>query len=76
MINYYVFFIICSDEYESEGSDGDDDEARPFTRNELQAKVLKTVEKRETAAKKEGFKYDLSGAREKTQKNQKKDGKK
>merc|ERR1712039_524620 len=48
------------DEYESEGSEGEEDEARPFTRNELQAKVLKTVEKRETAAKKEGFKYDLS----------------
>jgi len=64
------------DEYESEGSEGDDEDARPFTRNELQQKVLKTVEKRETAAKKEGFKYDLSGARDNQKKSQKKDGKK
>ncbi|KAH9495302.1 Outer dynein arm protein 1 [Bulinus truncatus] len=62
------------DEYESEASEDEEDEARPFTRNELQNKVLKTVKKREMAAMKEGFKYDLTGAREKAQK--KKDGKK
>ncbi|KAJ8321073.1 hypothetical protein KUTeg_002660 [Tegillarca granosa] len=54
------------DEYESEGSEGSDDEIRPMTRNELQNKVMKTVKKRESAARKEGFRYDLSQAREKT----------
>lgn len=58
------------DEYESEGSEGEDDEARPFTRGELQQRVLKTVEKRETAAKKEGFKYDLTVTKSKDQKKQ------
>ncbi|XP_048249157.1 coiled-coil domain-containing protein 63-like [Haliotis cracherodii] len=64
------------DEYESEGSEADDDEMRPLTRVELQDRVMKSVRKRESAAKKEGFKYDLSNAREKAQKQQKKDGKK
>ncbi|ESO88792.1 hypothetical protein LOTGIDRAFT_218971 [Lottia gigantea] len=63
------------DEYESDGSEGSDDETRPFTRSELQNKVMKTVHKREIAAKKDIDKYDLSNAREKTQK-QKKDSKK
>lgn len=63
------------DEYESDGSEASEDEMRPFTRGELEAKVMKTVQKRESAARREGFKYDLSNAREKTQKN-KKDGKK
>jgi hypothetical protein len=49
---------------------------RPFTRGELQQKVMKTVQKRESAARKEGFKYDLSGAREKAQKQKQKEGKK
>ncbi|CAL1535497.1 unnamed protein product [Lymnaea stagnalis] len=63
------------DEYESEASEDEEEEARPFTRSELQNKVLKTVKKRETAAMKEGFKYDLTAAREnKSQK--KKEGKK
>ncbi|XP_059141450.1 coiled-coil domain-containing protein 63-like [Physella acuta] len=62
------------DEYESEASEEEEDEARPLTRSELQNKVIKTVKKRETAAMKEGFKYDLTGAREKAQK--KKDVKK
>ncbi|XP_013064556.2 coiled-coil domain-containing protein 63-like [Biomphalaria glabrata] len=61
------------DEYESEVSDEEEDEARPYTRNELQNKVLKTVKKREKAAIGDGFKYDLT-TREKTQK--KKEGKK
>lgn len=58
------------DEYESEASDDGEDE-RPFTRNELQTKVMKTVKKRESAMRREGFKYDLSNAREKTQKKKK-----
>ncbi|CAH1775288.1 unnamed protein product [Owenia fusiformis] len=58
------------DEYESEGSEASDDD-RPFTRNELQSKVMKTVKKRESAMRREGFKYDLSNAREKTQKKKK-----
>lgn len=64
------------DEYESDGSEASEDETRPFTRNELQAKVMKTVQKRESAARKEGFKYDLSNAREKAQKQKQKEGKK
>ncbi|BFZ23745.1 hypothetical protein BsWGS_26784 [Bradybaena similaris] len=62
------------DEYESEASDDEDEEARPLTREELQKRVLKTVKKREVAAVKDGFKYDLSVSREKLQK--KRDGKK
>lgn len=65
-----VTFRFCRDEYDSEGSEASDDEARPLTRNELQNKVMKTVRKRESAAKKDGFKYDLSNARE-MQKNKK-----
>ncbi|KAK3594432.1 hypothetical protein CHS0354_000254 [Potamilus streckersoni] len=57
------------DEYESEASEASDDEARPMTRNELQQKVMKTVRKRESAAKKEGFRYDL--AQSKASKNKK-----
>ncbi|XP_041377730.1 coiled-coil domain-containing protein 63-like isoform X2 [Gigantopelta aegis] len=60
------------DEYESEASEGSDEEMRPLTRAELQSRVMKTVHKRESAARKEGFKYDLS-IRDKGQK-QKKDG--
>lgn len=45
-----------------------EDEARPMTRSELENKVLKTVRKRESAMRREGFRYDLSNAREKTQK--------
>lgn len=56
------------DEYDSEVSEEADDEVRPFTRSELQNKVIKTVKKRESAMRREGFKYDLSNAREKTQK--------
>jgi len=48
------------DEYDSEGSDASEDDARPLTRNELQRRVMKTVKKRESAARKEGFRYDLS----------------
>ncbi|XP_021350085.1 coiled-coil domain-containing protein 63-like isoform X3 [Mizuhopecten yessoensis] len=59
------------DEYDSEGSEASDDEARPMTRNELQRRVMNTVKKREAAAKKQEFKYDLSNAKEKTSKNKK-----
>ncbi|CAG5135520.1 unnamed protein product [Candidula unifasciata] len=62
------------DEYESEASEEEDEEARPLTREELQKRVLKTVKKREVAAVKDGFKYDLSVSREKLQK--KREGKK
>jgi hypothetical protein len=51
---------IYRDEYESDGSEGSEDDARPLTRNELQRKVMKTVKKRESAARKEGFRYDLT----------------
>lgn len=74
LIRNFKKFKPYRDEYESEASEEEEDEARPLTRSELQNKVIKTVKKRETAAMKEGFKYDLTGAREKAQK--KKDGKK
>lgn len=61
------------DEYDTDDSAQSDDDSRPMTRNELVNKAMKSVKKRETAMKKEGFKYDLSDAREKTKK---KDGKK
>lgn len=48
------------DEYDSDGSEASEDDARPMTRNELQKKVMKTVKKRESAARKEGFRYDLT----------------
>lgn len=56
------------DEYDSEASEVSEDDSRPFTRNELMNKAMKSVRKRESAMKKEGFKYDLSDAREKTKK--------
>lgn len=61
---------VCRDEYDSEGSEASDDDARPLTRNELQNKVMKTVRKRESAAKKDSYKYDLPNARD-MQKNKK-----
>lgn len=70
-----IFPPAVGDEYESDGSEGGEDESRPFTRHELENKVMKTVQKRESAARREGFKYDLSNARDKAQKKQK-DGKK
>lgn len=72
----FTCFCLDSDEYDSDGSDAEADDGRPFTRTELQSKVMKTVKKRESAAKKEGFKYDLSNAREKAQKKEKKDSRK
>ena len=45
---------------------------RPFTRNELIGKAMKSVKKRESAMKKEGFQYDLSDAKEKAKKKEKK----
>ena len=70
-ILFFSSFFFYSDEYDSEGSEGSDDEARPLTRTELQSRVMKTVRKRESAAKKDVYKYDLSNAREKTQKSKK-----
>ena len=55
-----LFFKYNSDEYDSEGSEASEDDARPMTRNELQKRVMKTVRKRESAARKEGFRYDLT----------------
>ncbi|XP_064642414.1 coiled-coil domain-containing protein 63-like [Lineus longissimus] len=63
----HVLAPTVGDEYESEASEASDDE-RPFTRSELTNKVMKTVKKREIAARNQGDKYDLSNAREKTQK--------
>lgn len=54
------------DEYDSDGSEASEDDARPMTRNELQKRVMKTVKKRESAARKEGFRYDLTTNREKS----------
>lgn len=64
----HTHILIFSDEYESEGTDTSDEESHPFTRAELQNKVMKTVKRRESAIRRDGFKYDLSNAREKTQK--------
>ena len=64
-------FIYFRDEYESEGSDISEDENRPYTHNELLTKAMKSVRKRESAARKEGFRYDLSDAREKAKKKSK-----
>ena len=60
-----------SDEYESEDSEASEDD-RPLTRVELTNKVMKSVKKRESAMRREGFKYDLSDAREKAKKKDKK----
>ena len=70
-----LYLFLSRDEYESEGSEASDDDGRPFTRTELQAKVMKTVRKRESAARREGFRYDLSDAREKAKKDKGKGGK-
>ena len=70
-------FIVSHDrdDYDSEASEGSDDQARPLTRNELESRVMKSVRKRESAAKKEGFRYDLSEAKEKAKKKDKGKGK-
>lgn len=59
------------DEYDSEGSELSDDDNRPFTRNELIHKAMRSVRKREHDMKKEGFRYDLSDAKEKARKKDK-----
>lgn len=63
-LNIHSYFF--SDEYDSDGSEASEDDARPMTRNELQKRVMKTVKKRESAARKEGFRYDLTTNREKS----------
>lgn len=60
------------DEYDSNGSNESDDESRPLTRGELTTKAMKSVRKRESAMRREGFRYDLSDAREKAKKKGKK----
>lgn len=70
MVADMLCLSVCRDEYDSEGSEASDDDARPLTRNELQNKVMKTVRKRESAAKKDSYKYDLPNARD-MQKNKK-----
>ena len=64
--NYNFTIIYLRDEYDSDGSENSEDDARPLTRNELSKKVMKTVKKRESAARKEGFGYDLPTNREKS----------
>ena len=68
-------FSISRDDYDSEASEASEDEARPLTRNELESRVMKSVRKRESAARKEGFRYDLSDAKEKAKKKDKGKGK-
>ncbi|XP_071481099.1 coiled-coil domain-containing protein 63-like [Diadema antillarum] len=57
------------DEYDSDqGSEMSDEENRPLTQNELKQRIMKGVMKREAAAAKKGFQYDLSGAKDLKQK--------
>jgi len=60
------------DEYDSDGSGDSDEDSRPLTRGELTNKAMKSVKKRESAMRKNEFRYDLSDAREKTKKKPKK----
>lgn len=64
--------IFFRDEYDSDATEASDEDTRPFTRNELVGKAMKSVKKRETAMKKEGYSYDLSDAKEKTKKKDRK----
>lgn len=50
---------LCSDEFDSDGSEGSDDENRPMTREELKKRAMKAVKKREHAAAKDTRRYDL-----------------
>lgn len=59
------------DEYDSESSAISDEENRPYTRDELMNRATRSVKKRESAMKKQGFQYDLSDAREKAKKKEK-----
>lgn len=53
------------DDYDSDqGSELSDEENRPLTQNELKQRIMKGVLKKEAAAAKRGFQYDLSGAKE------------
>ena len=60
---YTCTIYVFSDEYDSDGSVSEDD-TRPQTRAELMGKAVKSVVKRETAMKKQGFQYDLSDPQE------------
>ncbi|XP_022090433.1 coiled-coil domain-containing protein 63-like [Acanthaster planci] len=49
------------DDYDSDqGSDLSDEETRPLTQSELKSRIMKGVLKKEAAASKKGFQYDLS----------------
>jgi hypothetical protein len=67
-----ALIILCSDEYDSDGSITSEDENRPQTRAELMSKAMKSVVKRETAMKKQGFQYDLSDVQERSKKDKSK----
>jgi len=64
---------VVGDEYDSDGSDASEDaDTLPMTRGQLLQRAMKSVKKREAAAKKQGFQYDLSDARDKSKKKDKK----
>ncbi|KAJ8021559.1 Coiled-coil domain-containing protein 63 [Holothuria leucospilota] len=59
------------DEYDSDqGSELSDEENRPLTQGELKQRIMKGVLKKEAAAAKKGFQYDLSGAKDLKQQKQ------
>lgn len=54
------------EDYDSEDADMmADEDSRPFTQSELKLKIMKRVSKKEAAAAKKGFQYDLSAAKRK-----------
>ncbi|XP_077970797.1 outer dynein arm-docking complex subunit 1-like isoform X2 [Styela clava] len=54
------------EEYDSEEMEAmSDEESRPFTQEELKNRIMKAVLKKEAAAAKKGFRYDLSAAKKK-----------
>ncbi|XP_071946194.1 coiled-coil domain-containing protein 63-like [Antedon mediterranea] len=57
------------EDYDSDqGSELSEDESRPLTQMELKQRIMKGVLKKEAAAARKGFQYDLSGAKEMKQK--------
>ena len=61
------YLFISSDDYDSDTSEPDDD-TRPKTRAELENMALKSVKKRETTAKKDGYRYDPTDTKDKKKK--------
>ncbi|CAK8690630.1 coiled-coil domain-containing protein 63-like isoform X2 [Clavelina lepadiformis] len=54
------------DDYDSDDLEAKtDEESRPLTQNELKERIMKGVLKKEAAASKKGFRYDLSAAKRK-----------